>query len=133
VRVLGFREDVDDLVAACDLVVHPSREDALPTALVSAIASGRAVVATDVGGIADIVGGGVGELVPSGDPGTLAARVTALVAQPRERAAMGDRGRARYEQEFSATVWAERLRAVYADAGRRPGGRDAGRTHRRLR
>ena len=116
VRVLGFREDVDDLLAACDLVIHPSREDALPTALVSAIASRRAVVATDVGGIADIVGGGVGELVPSGVPRDLAAAVTALVADPQRRQEQGERGRARYERDFSATVWAGRLREVYVEA-----------------
>jgi glycosyltransferase involved in cell wall biosynthesis len=116
VRVLGYRDDVDDLLAACDLVIHPSREDALPTALVSAIASRRAVVATDVGGVADIVGEGVGVLVPSSDPQALAAAVTALVANPQQRAQLGDRGRVRYEQDFSATVWAGRLRRVYAGA-----------------
>ena len=116
VRVLGFREDVDDLVAACDLVIHPSREDALPTALIGAIASGRAVVATEVGGIPDIVGDGVGELVPSGDPRALAAAVTALVADPHRRARLGERGRERYERDFSATVWARRLGEVYAAA-----------------
>jgi glycosyltransferase involved in cell wall biosynthesis len=116
VRVLGFREDVDDLVAACDLVVHPSREDALPTALIGAIASRRAVVATEVGGVADIVGDGVGELVPSCDPSALAAAVTALVADPHRRALLGERGRLRYERDFSATVWARRLGEVYAAA-----------------
>ena len=126
VRVLGFREDVDDLLAACDLVIHPSRADALPTALVSAIASRRAVVATDVGGIADIVGDGVGDLVPSGLPQALAAAVTALVADPRRRDERGDRGRARYEREFSATVWAGRLREVYVEAMQPPSQRDRG-------
>jgi glycosyltransferase involved in cell wall biosynthesis len=120
VRVLGFREDVDALVAACDLVVHPSREDALPTALIGAIASRRAVVATDVGGIADIVGDGVGVLVPSRDPQALAAAVTALVADPQRRAVLGDRGRARYEREFSAAVWARRLGEAYAQAVQSP-------------
>ena len=125
VRVLGFREDVDDLLGACDLVVHPSREDALPTALVCAIAAGRAVVATDVGGVADIVGDGAGDLVPSGTPQALSAAVTALVADPQRRAELGARGRARYEREFSATVWALRLRDVYADAMQLAGAAEA--------
>jgi glycosyltransferase involved in cell wall biosynthesis len=123
VRVLGFRDDVDDLMAACDLVIHPSRADALPTALVSAIAGRRAVVATDVGGIADIVGAGVGELVPSGAPEALAAAVTALVADPQRREELGERGRARYERDFSATVWARRLREVYVVALQPPSSR----------
>ena len=116
VRVLGFREDIDDLLAACDLVVHPSREDALPTALVSAIASRRAVVATDVGGVSDIVGDGIGVLVPSCAPRALATAVTTLVGDPQRRAELGVRGRARYEQHLSATVWAGRLREVYVRA-----------------
>lgn len=119
VRVLGYREDVDDLLAASDLVIHPSRADALPTALVSAIASGRPVVATDVGGIPDIVCEGAGELVPSRDPLALGVAVTALVRDPARRAAMGAAGRAHYEREFAAGVWAARLRGVYEDALRR--------------
>lgn len=120
VRVLGFRADVDDLLSACDLVVHPSREDALPTALVCAIASRRAVVATGVGGVPDIVGDGVGDLVPRRAPQALAAAVTALVADPQRRAELGDRGRERYEREFSATVWAARLHEVYLRAMEEP-------------
>lgn len=116
VRVLGFRPDVDDLLAACDLVVHPSHEDALPTSLISALASGRPIVATRVGGIPDIVGEGddsAGVLVPPADPDALATAVATLAADPGRRGDLGRAGRTRYERTFSATVWAESLRGAY--------------------
>lgn len=120
VRVLGFRTDVDDLLAASDLVVHPSRADALPTSVVSAIASGRAVVATDVGGLKDILDGGAGVLVPAGSAAQLRSAVLELVGDPDRRAALGRRGRERYEKEFAAPVWASRLHDLYTQAAGGP-------------
>jgi glycosyltransferase involved in cell wall biosynthesis len=116
VRLLGFRPDVTDLLQAADLVVHPSAEDALPTALIQALAAGRAVLATAVGGIPDIVGADAGRLVPAGDPDALAAGLTALVGDPDLRARSGRAGRRRYETTFSADVWVHRLREVYDQA-----------------
>lgn len=114
VRVLGFRSDVDDLLHAADLVVHPSHEDALPTSLISALATSTAVVATRVGGIPDIVGDDAGLLVPAGDPAALNDAITALTRDPGRREACGRAGRARYDTTFAATVWVDRLRSLYA-------------------
>jgi hypothetical protein len=69
----GFRSDVADLLEASDFVVHPSVEDTLPTALFSALAAGRPIVATNVGGIPDIVGPRRGLLVDPGRPSVLSA------------------------------------------------------------
>lgn len=113
VKVLGFRKDVDDLLAAADLVVHPSLADALPTALISALASGRAVVSTTVGGIPDIVTPACGVLVAPADAPALARAITDLAGDPRRAAALGAAGRERYEAEFSAEVWAGRLVRLY--------------------
>ncbi len=115
VRVLGFRRDIPDLLNAADLVVHPSREDALPTALISALAAGRPVVATDVGGIPDIVSPKIGELVPAGDPEALAAGITLVSSDEYLRARCGAAARARYVERFSAEAWAERLRDLYEE------------------
>lgn len=80
VTFLGDRDDVPDLLAACDLVVLPSYAEALPVALIEAAAAGRPVVATRVGGIPEIVEHGVtGFLVPPGDPIALAEAITALL------------------------------------------------------
>jgi glycosyltransferase involved in cell wall biosynthesis len=109
----GFREDVDRILAAADLVVHPSFADALPTALIHAIAAGLPVVASDVGGVSEIVRPGAGLLVSPGDPGALASAVAALSSDADERHAMGKLGRERYDEEFGAERWAGRLRALY--------------------
>lgn len=109
----GFREDVDRILAASDLVVHPSEADALPTALIHAIAASRPVVASNVGGVPEIVTPGAGILVPPGDASSLAAAVASLGADADERAAMGKHGRERYDEEFGADRWAGRLRSLY--------------------
>lgn len=115
VRVLGFRDDVDDLLSAADFVVHPSRADALPTALISALAAGRPVVATRVGGIPDIVTRDCGVLVPSGDVAALAAAIDGVAADQARRKQMSTAALARYQAEFSADVWADRLATTYRE------------------
>lgn len=117
VRVLGFRQDVADLIAASDFVVQPSREDALPTALISALAAGRPIVATRVGGIPDIVLPTCGVLVDAANPTALAAGVTHMAATVRQDPAIADAmrraARQHYVDRFNAERWAESLRAVY--------------------
>jgi glycosyltransferase involved in cell wall biosynthesis len=111
----GFREDVAGLLAAADLVVHPSHADALPTALIHALAAGVPAVATRVGGIPEIVGDDAGVLVPPADPAALAAAVRALAGDPQRRREMGEAARARFAERFEGTAWARRLAALYAE------------------
>lgn len=119
-RILGFRSDVADLLSASDFVVHPSREDALPTALISALAAARPVVATDVGGIPDIVGPGCGVLVEAGDATALCAAIAQMAGTVRDGGpnldAMRRAARRRYEERFSADAWLRGLRATYERA-----------------
>lgn len=119
-RVLGFRRDIPDLMAAADFVVHPSLEDALPTALISALASSRPIVATNVGGIPDIVGPDCGILVDPGNPIALSAGIAdmavAALSGSSDFADMRRACRDKYESNFSARVWVENLRAVYLRA-----------------
>ncbi|HVS14501.1 MAG TPA: glycosyltransferase [Thermoanaerobaculia bacterium] len=110
----GFRRDVPALLAAADLFVAPSLEDAFPTSLLEAMTAGLPVVASRTGGIPEIVvPGKTGLLVPPGDPGALAGAMAALLADPVRRAALGAAGRRRVEERFSAVAWVERLTAVY--------------------
>lgn len=113
VRRLGFRDDVPALLQACDVVVHPSHADALPTALIHAQAASRPVVATRVGGVPEIVTPDTGRLVPVGDVASLAAALAEVVADPTLRARLGAAGRARYETEFRADRWARTLHELY--------------------
>ena len=121
VAFLGYRDDVPRLLGAADLVLHPSLADALPTTLMQALAVGVPVLATDVGGIPDIVGTDAGVLVPP-QPSALATALTRLLADDAARDRLGSAGRARFLDRFEAVAWADRLRGLYetvqADAAR---------------
>ncbi|MBN2114474.1 MAG: glycosyltransferase, partial [Acidimicrobiia bacterium] len=121
VAFAGFREDVAALLAAADVVVHPSHADALPTALIHALAAGVPSIATDVGGIPEIVGEDAGVLVPPGNPAALAAAVRALAHDGSRRRRMGAAARARFASCFEGGVWARRLRRLYEEVLAEPG------------
>ncbi len=65
---LGWRHDVLDIIAACDLIVHPSLEEALPSAVIESLMLKKVIIATDVGGIRDILDNGrYGIIIQSGN------------------------------------------------------------------
>jgi glycosyltransferase involved in cell wall biosynthesis len=73
VQLCGFRNDIPDFISALDLFVSSSRWEGLPIALVEAMLLKRPVVATDVGGVSEVVKPGeTGYLLPPGDPNVLA-------------------------------------------------------------
>lgn len=113
VTFAGYRTDVPRILAASDLVVHPSHFDAFPTVLLETAAAGRPAVATAVGGTAEIVTPDTGVLVPPADPTALGAAIAELAAAPVLRERLGAAARHRFAAEFEATRWAERLRAQY--------------------
>ncbi|MGI5125221.1 glycosyltransferase [Pseudonocardia sp. CA-107938] len=103
-RVLftGVRRDVDRLLPAFDVTCLSSVHEGAPLIVLESMAAGVPVVATDVGAIADLVADGLeGRLVPSGNSDALAAALADLVDDPRLRAAMGARARARAERSHS--------------------------------
>lgn len=95
VRFLGWVEDLPNLYRCLDVVVLTSKNEGTPVALIEACAAGLPVVATDVGGVADVVRPGVnGFLVQHGDLETMAKYVAELLASSEMRVAMGEAGRA---------------------------------------
>lgn len=89
-RFLGWRRDVRSVYAAADVVVLSSRNEGSPVSIIEAMAAGRAVVCTDVGGVPDVVTSGVtGILVPSGDAEALANAIDRLLADPAARERLG--------------------------------------------
>ena len=81
----GFIEDVAGLLAAADMLVHPSHADALATALIHGMAAGLPAVATDVGGSREIVDERHGVIVPAGDPQALATAIWGLASHSGRR------------------------------------------------
>lgn len=115
VTFTGYRSDVPHLLGAMDMVVHPSHADALPTALIHALSAGLPIIATDVGGIPEIVGDDAGVLLPPGDPEQLGALLQVLAVDPERREAIGKAGRQRFQEHFDATVWAQHLGDLYRE------------------
>jgi glycosyltransferase involved in cell wall biosynthesis len=102
---LGYRDDIPSLLAACDLAVLPSRYEGLPISLIEAMAAGRPVVATNIGGTRELVRDGeTGVLVPPDDPAALAAAIRALVSRPGELRRLGNAGRARAHRHFGSAA-----------------------------
>jgi glycosyltransferase involved in cell wall biosynthesis len=101
VRLLGWRDDVPALLAACDLFLLTSRFEGLPRAALQAIAASVPVVATDTGGIAEIVvSGESGVLVPVGDGEAAARAVVSLAADPAGRSRLAAEARRRLDGTF---------------------------------
>lgn len=93
VRFVGVRSDVPAWLAAADVVVLPSAYEGAALAPMEAMACGRSVIATRVGGIEENLPFECGELVPPGDVGALATAVARRLLDPRLAAVEGARGR----------------------------------------
>ncbi|MFB7907226.1 glycosyltransferase family 4 protein [Kitasatospora sp. NPDC056076] len=105
VRLLGYRTDVPDLLAAADVVVVSSRWEARSLVVQEAMRAGVPVVATAVGGIPELVGDAA-LLVPPGDPAALGRAVRGLLADPARREQLVAAGRQQAETwpDEAATV-----------------------------
>jgi glycosyltransferase involved in cell wall biosynthesis len=116
VRFLGPRDDVPDLVAALDLGALSSDFEGSPLSVMEYMEAGKAVVATRVGGLPDlVVEGETGLLVAPGDPPALAAALAELLLDPERRARMGAAGRERRREMFSIEATARQVGELYRE------------------
>jgi glycosyltransferase involved in cell wall biosynthesis len=114
VRFLGHRDDVPELLAACDVFVLPSRYEGLPLSVLEAMAAAKPVVATAIEGTDEVVlHGETGLLVPPAAPSALAQGIRAVLADRALAARMGQAGRARVCREFSTTRMIDEVTGVY--------------------
>jgi glycosyltransferase involved in cell wall biosynthesis len=101
VRLLGEHDDVPHLLADADVFVLASRSEGLPLSVIEAMAAGLPVVASDVGGLRELVrDGATGTLVPPGDPAALADALRLLLADRELRRRLGTAGRERAKALF---------------------------------
>ncbi len=121
VLLAGFRPDVLSLHKAFDIFVMSSITEGLGTSLLDAMAAGRPIVATDTGGIPEIVvNGSTGFLVPPRDHQAMADAIVALLKDPGLRSRMGQAGCALARQRFSAGRMLKETLRVYQRVAMHP-------------
>jgi glycosyltransferase involved in cell wall biosynthesis len=114
VILAGFRPDVLSVHKAFDVFVMSSVTEGLGTSLLDAMACRKPIVATNVGGIPEVVvDGETGVLVPPRDPEALAAAIGRLLGDPQLRERMGAAGLERVQTKFSAEAMVKNTLAVY--------------------
>lgn len=118
VHFLGYREDVPDVLAACDVVALPSiMGEGVPQTILQALALGRPVVASDVAGIRQVVRHGeTGLLVPAEDPQALSQAIARLLAEPELGRRLGEAGRAVAVSTYAVHRMADAMERVYGEA-----------------
>jgi glycosyltransferase involved in cell wall biosynthesis len=114
VRFLGFRPDVSALLDLMDVFALPSLSEGLSIAVLEAMAAGKPVVATDVGGNGElVVDGETGFLVPARDADALAGAVIRLLKDAGRAAEFGRRGRRRAREHFSLSAMSNEYARLY--------------------
>jgi glycosyltransferase involved in cell wall biosynthesis len=120
--LLGWRTDIPDVLAASDLFALTSLQEGMPLAILEAMSAGCPVVATEVGGIPEVVRDGItGLLVPPGDADALAEAILKILTDPERAKELAARGQRLVEHEYSTQAWARRWEALYLrELGRVP-------------
>lgn len=115
-HVIGWRDDVERVIAALDVLVNPAQAETFGRTVVEAMACAKPVIAANRGGPAEIVlHGQTGLLFPPGDLVELAAAMRRLADDPDLRRSMGQAGRRRALSEYSATAHVRRMEALYEE------------------
>jgi glycosyltransferase involved in cell wall biosynthesis len=114
VRLLSGKTDVAQLLLASQIFVLATKFEAFPISILEAMRAGLPVVASDVGGIAEAVGHQeTGLLVPADDCAALRDALGRLISDPAMRCTLGEAGRARYLNHFTADRMVEETLRVY--------------------
>ena len=114
-RFVGYRADVETVLSAADLAVLSSANEGTPVALIEAAAAGLPLVATDVGGVRDVVIEGTGDLVPPGDAVALGNAVARLAADHARRRACGEVARRHVLARYAAARLVDDIDALYRE------------------
>lgn len=112
---LGYRRELCPVFAAADLAVLSSANEGTPVSLIEAGAAGLPAVATDVGGVGEVVTEETGVLVPPRDPEAFAGALLRLATDPEWRAAQGEAARRHALDRYGATRLIDDIETLYAE------------------
>jgi glycosyltransferase involved in cell wall biosynthesis len=117
VRMLGWSEDLPRVYATMDICALSSLNEGTPVAIIEAMAAGKAVIATNVGGVPDVVTHEeTGLLSGPGDVAAMAAAMVRLAASPEDRGRMGSAGRQRAATRYSIDRLVDEIESLYQSA-----------------
>jgi glycosyltransferase involved in cell wall biosynthesis len=116
VRFLGTRSDIPQLLSLLDVVALPSLEEGFPNVVLEAMAAGKPVVATRVGGTPEaVIHRETGLLVPPKDPRALADAILEVLDDPQRANAMGQAGCERVRKAFDLSRMVQEIEALYEE------------------
>jgi glycosyltransferase involved in cell wall biosynthesis len=115
VLFLGYRRELRSLFAAADVGVLSSDNEGTPVSLIEAGAAGLPAVATDVGGVGEVVSEQTGILVPPGDPAALAGALRQMADDPERRRTYGRAARSRVTERYGAARLIGDVDALYGE------------------
>ena len=117
IRFLGLRNDIPELLAACDVFILSSDYEGFGLVIAEAMAAGRPVIATAVGGVPELVEDGVtGLLVSPQDIQALSKAMVRLADDPSLRETMGKRGQKRALERFDINIIAKQYEKLYLES-----------------
>ena len=115
----GFCEDVFSVLLTADVFVLPSLHESSPNALIEAMGIGMPCIASDVGGIVDLIEDGKnGIRVPPQDPAALASAVHRVLTEPDFASELGKNARTTIQQKFDSAVSIRKLEEIYVEVSR---------------
>jgi glycosyltransferase involved in cell wall biosynthesis len=114
IKFLGTRNDIPRLLSVLDIFVLCSLSEGLPLTILEAMAAGKPIVATDVGGIPEIIKDGIdGIIIPSDDSDRLAEAISELLRDKRKRHEMGAKARMKFEEKFTIQTMVKSYEELY--------------------
>ncbi|MBI3753107.1 MAG: glycosyltransferase family 4 protein [Deltaproteobacteria bacterium] len=114
VFLLGLRQDIPDILKSLDIFALPTLQESLPQSVLQAMAMGKPVIGTKVGGVPEVVEDGTsGILVEPENPHALAEAIIGLLKDKERMKKMGDAGRKIVEEKYSVDAMVERMYNFY--------------------
>jgi glycosyltransferase involved in cell wall biosynthesis len=110
----GYRPDIPNILAGIDVLALPSLTEGLPLSILEAMAAGKAIISTPVGGVRELIESGeTGILVPTRNPGAMADAIILLLENEQQRKSLGIMARAFVERNFDMEAMLSKYDLVY--------------------